>query len=353
MAAHEGPLLVVERPFLVQDPVGNGDLADVVKLRGTLQVLQVVATNAQPLPHRARERGNGAGVLVQLGASFRQHAQHYVASLLLRGHAPDPLVGVHALVGQNERGGGILRLFGNRDAAARSLDREALAALGERLEACGDEKAAVVRGHRSEDAELVPAESERDAAALDHLLKLPAEAAQEQVSLQMAEGVVVRLEAVQVEEHEQLAPVECVEVLHEPATVGQPGQSVVVGEVLELRLEALPFRDVEDRTVEIEDLTVGVADGSPLLVYPAHLAVGGEHAVFEDERLPLRHARVHLVLDRTAVVGMNDARVGARLVSDELGRRVAGDLLDPLAHELHLPVALEGAPVDRAGHVGH
>ena len=56
----------------------------------------------------------------------------------------------------------------------------------------------------------------------------------------MPEGVVVRLKAVEVEEHEQLVR------SHQPAPVRQARQSIVVGEVFELGLETLALADVED-----------------------------------------------------------------------------------------------------------
>src|SRR5919112_855393 len=129
--------------------------------------------------------------------------------------------------------------------------------------------APVVRRHRSEDAELVAAESERRAERLDRIAELPAEPTQQEVALQMPERVVVRLEAVEVEEDQQVRLVEAVEALHEPAPVGQPRQSIVVGQMLELCLEALALADVDDRSVQVEDLAVGVADGPPLLMNPA------------------------------------------------------------------------------------
>jgi hypothetical protein len=92
--------------------------------------------------------------------------------------------------------------------------------------------------------------------------------------------------------------------VHELAPVGQAGEDVVVSEVVQLGLEG--------------------------------------------ERLTALHARGDFALHGLGVVGMDDARVRARRAADEVRRRIAGDLLDPLADVLHLPVVAERAATVRA-----
>ena len=78
-------------------------------------------------------------------------------------------------------------------------------------------------------AELVAAHPVGRAGVADGVAQPRAEAAEQRVARRVAEGVVVALEAVQVEEAEQhgLAAVErAVEVLHQPPAVAEPGERV-------------------------------------------------------------------------------------------------------------------------------
>jgi hypothetical protein len=58
------------------------------------------------------------------------------------------------------------------------------------------------------------------------------------------------------------------------------------------------------------------------------------------------------VLDALVLVGMDDAGEGADTVADEVRGRIAGDLLDRIAHELHRPLGIVRAAEDGAGDVG-
>ena len=50
MLADEGPLALVERPGLVQDLVRDGELAEVVELRGADQLVELVRPESEPRP---------------------------------------------------------------------------------------------------------------------------------------------------------------------------------------------------------------------------------------------------------------------------------------------------------------
>ena len=121
-------------------------------------------------------------------------------------------------------------------------------------------------------------------------------------------------------------------------------------QALALRLDLLSVGDVEDRAVEPEWFTLGPEHRLPLLVHPPHFPTGCHDAVLEDVRLSLAHALVDRARDIVAVLEMNDARVAAHLV-DEVRGRVARDLRDFVADELHRPVGVVGAAIDRAGDV--
>ena len=90
---------------------------------------------------------------------------------------------------------------------------------------------------------------------------------QQQVALVVAQGVVQRLEVVQVDEQQcpaLLAPLGCgqglVHAVHQQHAVGQAGQCVVEGQALDLALAGLALADV----------CVDGQDGLRLPVVPAH-----------------------------------------------------------------------------------
>ena len=111
--------------------------------------------------------------------------------------------------------------------------------------------------------------------------------------------------------------------------------------------------DVEDRAVQQRDLAALVGRPAALLVDPPDRAVGVQDAVVDREGLVALDRRDDRALDLAAVVGVDDALVGADGVADEVRRRVTGDVLDLAAHEPHLPVGAQLAAVDRPGDVGH
>ena len=133
VAAHELPLGVVERAGLVEDRVGDGDLAHVVQLRRLAQVLELLGQQAEPLADRDGELRHAVDVGPERGMALRQRAQQHVARLAPGRDAAAVLLQVHALVRDVE---GVLGAGGLRRAADLAVgagDREAVAVLAERL----------------------------------------------------------------------------------------------------------------------------------------------------------------------------------------------------------------------------
>ena len=169
------------------------------------------------------------------------------------------LGGVHREVGADHQVLAARLLVAEADDADRGRHRDALAlerqaALADRLEhALGDALRGVAVGVAQQHGELVAAEAGHDVRLADAVVQRAADRADDLVAGLVAAGVVDVLEAVEVEQEERaLAAVaggvgdELGQLLVEAAAVEQLGQRVVVGEVLELVLEALALRDVAD-----------------------------------------------------------------------------------------------------------
>ena len=111
-----------------------------------------------------------------------------------------------------------MRLAREHDRAVGAGDGEALAALGQRAGGAGDDRVGDLVARVEERAELVAAHPERAAAAGQVGREVAAEADEQRVARGVAEGVVVVLEAVEVEEDE-----------HERAGVVGLGQQLARG----------------------------------------------------------------------------------------------------------------------------
>ena len=115
----KAPVGLVERAGLVQDRVGDGDLADVVQLGRAHHDVEVLGVEAQARAHQARELGDVVHVALQVGLALAQDGQQDLARLALR-RAAAVLERVHAVVGQPQRVGGGRR---HRRAARRGRRR--------------------------------------------------------------------------------------------------------------------------------------------------------------------------------------------------------------------------------------
>ena len=113
----------------------------------------------------------------------------------------------------------------------RGADLEALAVLGQRARGAASARDARVAARRRSDAELVAAEAVGVAARADAPRRLRAEPRQQRVAGGVAEGVVVALEAVEVEQQRArglaASPREAaLEVAHQRAAVAEAGERV-------------------------------------------------------------------------------------------------------------------------------
>lgn len=64
--AHEFPFGGVELARLVQDRITDGDLADVVELRGACQLVELFGVHSESSPDRDSKAGNAGGVVVEI-----------------------------------------------------------------------------------------------------------------------------------------------------------------------------------------------------------------------------------------------------------------------------------------------
>jgi hypothetical protein len=132
VAAHEGPLVVVQWPRLVEDGVGDGDLAHVVQLGGDPDVVERLALQAQVAAHRFGQVRHTAEVPLEAGVALGERAREHVGALAPRRRAAGVLVCVHPLVGGEQRVGRDGRLLRDGDGAIGGGDREAITVLDHR-----------------------------------------------------------------------------------------------------------------------------------------------------------------------------------------------------------------------------
>ena len=131
MKAHSS---LVERRRLVQDRVRHRHLADVVELGGVADRLD---------PRRAAARTRSATAAASSATSRPCAPSSWFRSATARSRTsfdcwrrrdpPDPLVGVHALVGDRERGARVVRFARQEHGPVRAPDRETVALLEQRL----------------------------------------------------------------------------------------------------------------------------------------------------------------------------------------------------------------------------
>ena len=103
MAAHEAPLDRVERAGLVEDRVGDGDLAHVVELGGTGHLVEPLGAHVKLAPDRQSQLADVAEMILEVGAPLGQRAQQDVARLAAGRHAAASLARIHAPVGELKR----------------------------------------------------------------------------------------------------------------------------------------------------------------------------------------------------------------------------------------------------------
>ena len=137
---------------------------------------------------------------------------------------------VHPLVGEAERLVRDLRLVGQEDGADAAEIAEALAVLGERARRAGDDQLGLAPSSRTTMQNSSPPIRYARPRPVTNVDEVLAEAREQRVAREVPEGVVVELEAVQVEEdeHEARCPgrATSLEVVEELAAVAEARQDV-------------------------------------------------------------------------------------------------------------------------------
>jgi hypothetical protein len=231
VAADELPLVVVESAGLVQDGVRDGDLADVVQLGGEADPHDLVRCQPESRRGVRRQGGDIARVLAEIRAVLGEEPQQDVGALTPSRHAAGRLLLIHALVGEQQRRLGSLGVGRQHRDTERAADREALALLGERARREGCEAVRGSTGDLGDDAELVAAHAVRGPDPLHRAVQTLAEPGEQRIPGQMAERIVVLLEAVEVEQRQHHLPASnagdgCVEVGHQSAAIAETGERV-------------------------------------------------------------------------------------------------------------------------------
>ncbi len=166
--------------------------------------------------------------------------------------------------------------------------------------------------------EFVAAEAEQVVSGAQALREPAADLDQHAVAEQVAEAVVDELEAVQVDEqHRCLAAAGVVQLalgmqeqLVQPQAVGQPGQRVVAGGVVQLVFDGLAPADVALRAGDAQ-LSVAVGLGHAAAEHPQPVAIAAADAVFvvDPVRFPVQ-VRVDGLVQAGQVVGMDPGKPG-------------------------------------------
>ena len=187
---------------LVEDRVGDGHLADVVQRGGVADVVDLLGVELQAPRDGLGQLGHAADVLAQLGVALGQRAQQHVAALVARRAAAAVLVGVHALVGDAQRLAGVVRPRRARAIAPNEQVMAKPSPCSVRARGAVGALRDGIRSDAEQHAELVAAHAVGRAGADDVLAELGSEALQQGVAGRVAVGVVVVLEAVEVEERQ-------------------------------------------------------------------------------------------------------------------------------------------------------
>ena len=139
MLAHERPFGVVERCRLLEDRVGDADLADVVQLGGACEFVELLGGHPESAADPHGELGDTVGVVLQAGLLGVHDVRSTLRVWSPRADGAAVLVGVHPLVGELQRVVGVVASCGRMHRAARGADRERLAVLLERAAAARDD----------------------------------------------------------------------------------------------------------------------------------------------------------------------------------------------------------------------
>ena len=170
-----------------------------------------------------------------------------------------------------------------------------------------------------DDGELVAAHAADVTVRADFVDQALGDRAKHRVALRVAEGVVDRLEAVEVEEHDRARHIadgrgaqRIAEQLADPPAVGQPGEDVDVGEVGQALLGLADLGDVRADAAEAFEAAGGIDDRVARDRNPARAARSLQFHFERIERL--------LVEQHPAELGVAAEQRGQR-VAEQLARR--------------------------------
>ena len=176
--------------------------------------------------------GHVVGVLAEVGVALRecrlQHGRYQLDAAAARGG----LLAVHALVGQAQGLRGRACLARQLHDAGGSGDGEGAAVFGERFARLGKAPVRILHEVRQQHAELVSAQPVAGPVPSHGSCEALAEAREQRIAGDMAEGVVVLLEAVEVEEAKERRLIFACrlahpgQVLHQRAPVAQACERV-------------------------------------------------------------------------------------------------------------------------------
>ena len=220
------PLAGLERVRLVQERIGNRDLADVVELGRLYELIDLGLRELEQLGRLGGELGDAVSMPGEQRVPLHQHAQEGIGRLASRRRALAVLLVVHPLICNAQGGRGVAGLVRDPDEAVRDRDLESLAVLAEGggRSRHGERRVALDRQER---AELVAAHPVGARQRPDRALEGGSEPGQQRIAGRVAERVVVALEPVQVEENEYLrAALRLGEILEQPAPIAESGQGV-------------------------------------------------------------------------------------------------------------------------------
>ena len=233
-------------PGLREDLVRHRELAEVVELGGSVELLELVSAESEHPPDLRCERADADEVLPKPGRAperFEQRRHRPVALAPAR-----VLLRIEPLIGGLQRVSRVGRLVREHDGAERRLDLEPFALLGERGARAVDERLGLTVRDRREEAELVPAEPISGTFGARYGREFLAEAREQRVAGRVAERVVVALESVEVEQHEECRPhgvgaQTALEVGEQLATIAEPRQRI---------RGRFPMRELEEAAVLAE-----------------------------------------------------------------------------------------------------
>ncbi len=170
----------------------------------------------------------------------------------------------------------------------------------------------------------------------------------------MPQAVVDHLEAVQVQEQDGHLPVPAPghvqgvgDAVLQQGAVGQAGEQVVVGDVLQLGLGAAALGDVQAQGKEVLHLSLAVAHGVAMPFHQQAFAIPGHHvALVLDGVAGAQHVLEHRVQGLLLVCGYAQVREGA--VAHLPGRAVQG-AQHGRVHHAHPVPGVDGHEEGRRG----